>query len=71
MPKEIRELGFDVDELYELQDEILANIVRIGGESKEATRVGRMVKNKLEKCRSYVRGQNYLERNGHITVQRG
>ena len=71
MAKRVKAIDFELDELFQLQEEILANIPRFGGENKTSTRVSRMVRNKLEACRSYVRAQSYLERNGHIVLDKG
>lgn len=69
--KKVVDIGFEVEELSNLQKELVEGISGlVQFDEKTRTRVQRIVKRKLEKCRMNVRAQDLLEKIGAIEVER-
>ena len=69
--KAIRDLGFTIHEVSELEKELIKNIESSGLDDDNTKRLCRIVSNKLGFVRSAIHGQNWLETNGFAEIIRG
>ncbi len=69
-PREIKDIGFTISELNQTERELVECIEDLGYDPAITRRVVNIIGNKFSHARYVVAGQNWLERNGHITVDR-
>ena len=69
-PKVIKDVGYTIGELNTTERELVEAIEELECDKSLKLRLTRIVGNKFNFARSVVSGQNWLERNGHIIVDR-
>jgi hypothetical protein len=69
-PPTIRGVDFTIGELNQTERELVEAIEKRCDDPRIILRLTRILSNKFSYCRSVVSGQNYLERNNLITVNR-
>jgi hypothetical protein len=69
-PKVIRDIGYTIGELNTTERELVEAIENLHCDPKLTLRLVRIIGNKFNFARNIVNGQNWLEKNGHITVDR-
>jgi hypothetical protein len=69
-PRRIRDIGYTIDELNETEQDLIRGLEELGGDKDVTIRIARIIANKFNFARNIVRGQQWLERNGHIIVER-
>jgi hypothetical protein len=70
MRKVIKDIGFTIGELNSTERELVEAVENLGYDPAITLRIVRIIGNKFGYARSIVSGQNWLERNGHIIVDR-
>lgn len=69
-PRRIKDIGYTISELNQTERELVEGIEGLGYDQATVRRVVNIISNKFSYAREVVAGQNWLERNGHITVDR-
>lgn len=69
-PRVVKDIGYTISELNTTEQELIENIERLNCDHKTMLRLVRIISNKFHYARSIVNGQEWLERNHFITVDR-
>jgi hypothetical protein len=69
-PKVIKDVGYTIGELNTTEQELVEAIDNLDCDHKTKLRFVRIIANKFNFARNIVSGQAWLERHGHIIVDR-